>query len=158
MIGADVAAFVDGPVMILVSTRNSAGRAFIARGTSARFDRATGHIDVLVNSSLWPEVVADAMPEAPIAVTLVRPSDYRAYQVKGWISEVAVASETEQTRGRAYVERMFEVMGELGVNRVQLSHTLTDWDLVRISFTPTDLFVQTPGPGAGARMAQMGAS
>lgn len=158
MIGADVAAFIDGPVMILVSTRDSEGRAFIARGSSARFDRATGGIDVLVNSSLWPEVVGHAMPEAPIAVTVVRPGDYRAYQVKGRIREVTAANEAEHARGRAYVERMFDVMGDLGVNRVQLSHTLTDWDLVRISFTPTDLFVQTPGPGAGARLAQAGPS
>ncbi|WP_378944616.1 hypothetical protein [Mesorhizobium sp. ANAO-SY3R2] len=158
MIGADVAAFIDGPVMILVSTRNDEGRAFIARGTGARFDRATGCIDVLVNSGLWPEVAGHAVPEARIAVTVVRPGDYRAYQVKGRICEVAAASGAEQARGRAYVERMFDVMGDLGVNRVQLSHTLTDWDLVRFSFTPTDLFVQTPGPGAGARLAQMGAS
>ena len=154
MIGADVAAFIEGPLMILASTRDSAGRAYIARGSGVRFDRATGRFDVLVNASLWPEVVAHAVQGEPVAVTLVRPNDYRAYQVKGWIKDVAAASEDEQARGRAYVERMFEVMGELGVNRVQLSHTLTDWDLVCISFVPTDLFVQTPGPGAGARLAQ----
>lgn len=154
MIGADVAAFIEGPLMILASTRDSAGRAYIARGSGVRFDRTPGCFDVLVNASLWPEVTAHAVKGEPIAVTLVRPNDYRAYQIKGWINEVAAASEDEQAQGTAYIERMFAVMGELGVNRVQLSHTLTDRDLVRISFVPTDLFVQTPGPGAGARLVQ----
>jgi hypothetical protein len=154
MKGLDVAAFLESPVMILVSTRNSAQRAFIARGSGARFDRRRGHIDVLLCRSQWSDVAGNAARGAPIAVTVVRPSDYRAFQVKGVIEEVVAASEEEHRRATAYVGRMLEVMAELGVTKVQLSHTLTDKDLVRISFLPTDLFVQTPGPQAGQRLEQ----
>jgi len=155
MISADVAAFVESPVMILVSTRDSAHRAFIARGSGARFDRRRGQIDVLLCRGQWPDVAGNAVRGAPIAVTVVRPSDYRAFQVKGVIEEVASASEEEQRRATAYVARMLEIMAELGVTKVQLSHTLSDRDLVRISFLPTDLFVQTPGPDAGQRLDQV---
>ncbi|MEP9373383.1 hypothetical protein [Mesorhizobium sp. KR1-2] len=154
MIGADVAAFLESPVMILVSTRNSGHRAFIARGSGARFDRRHGHIDVLLCRGQWPDVAGNAAKGAPIAVTVVRPSDYRAFQVKGVIEEVASISQEEQQRATAYVTRMLEIMAELGVTKVQLSHTLTDKDLVRISFLPTDLFAQTPGPDAGQRLEQ----
>ncbi|MDH6232156.1 hypothetical protein M2281_002754 [Mesorhizobium soli] len=154
MIGADVAAFIESPVMILVSTRNHAHRAFIARGSGARFDRRRGHIDVLMCRGQWSDVAGNAARGAPIAVTVVRPSDYRAFQVKGVIEEIASASEEEQQRASAYVARMLEILAELGVTKVQLSHTLTDKDLVRISFLPTDLFVQTPGPDAGQRLEQ----
>lgn len=151
---ADVAAFLESPVMILVSTRNSGHRAFIARGSGVRFDRWKGHVDVLLCRGQWSDVAGNAVRGAPIAVTVVRPSDYRAFQVKGVIEEVASASEEEQQRATAYVTRMLEIMAELGVTKVQLSHTLTDKDLVRISFLPTDLFTQTPGPDAGQRLEQ----
>lgn len=154
MMRADVAAFLEGPVMILVSTRDGGHRAFIARGSGVRFDRRRGHIDVLLCRGQWPDVAGNAARGAPIAVTVVRPGDYRAFQVKGVIEEVAPASEEEQRRATAYVARMIEVMAELGVTKVQLSHTLTDKDLIRISFLPTDLFAQTPGPDAGQRLEQ----
>lgn len=152
MIGADVAEFLEGPVMISVSTRDSAHRAFIARGSSARFDRRTGNIDVLVCRSQWPDVAANAVKGSPVAVTFARPSDYRAFQVKGQVQDVATVNEAEQRRATDYVARMLAVMGELRVNRLVLSHTLTDKDLIRISFLPIDLFAQTPGPGAGQRL------
>lgn len=154
MIGADVAAFLEGPVMILVSTSDSAHRASIARGSGVRFDRRHGHIDVLLCQSQWSDVAGNAVRGAPIAVTVVRPSDYRAFQVKGVIEAVASASEEEQQRAAAYVARMLEIMAELGVTKAQLSHTLTDKDLVRIRFLPADLFAQTPGPDAGQRLEQ----
>lgn len=152
MIGANVAAFLESPVMIMVSTRNSAHRAFIGRGSSARFDRQTGNIDVLLCRSQWPDVASNAARGLPVAVTFARPSDYRAFQVKGQIQDVAPADEEEQRRAAGYVARMLEVLGELSVTRLQLSHALTDKDLIRISFLPTDLFAQTPGPGAGQRL------
>lgn len=154
MLGVDVAAFVESPVMMVVSTRDDAHRAYIARGSGARFDRQTGSIDVLICQSQWSDVARNAVKGAPIAVTFVRPNDYRTFQVKGPIQDVAPASAEEQRRGSAYVACMLDVMGALGVTRLQLSHTLTDADLIRIRFLPVDLFAQTPGPGAGARVGR----
>lgn len=154
MIDTDVAALLEGPVMILLSTRDSAHRAGIARGSGVRFDRRNGQIHVLLCRSQWPDVAGNAETGAPIAMTAVRPSDYRAFQIKGVIRSVAPASGEEQQRAMAYVNRMLDVMSELGVTKLQLSHTLTDQDLVRISFLPTDLFAQTPGPGAGQRLGR----
>ncbi|MDH4746452.1 hypothetical protein OMP43_20710 [Sphingomonas sp. CBMAI 2297] len=154
MIGTDIAAFLEGPVMILLSTCDGADRAGIARGSSIRFDRRNGHIHVLFSGSQWPDVGGNVATGARIAVTVVRPSDYRAFQIKGIIGSAAPASGEEQQRATAYVARMLEVMAELGVTTRQLSHTLTDRDLVRVSFLPTDLYAQTPGPGAGQRLGQ----
>lgn len=155
MIGTDIAAFLDGPAMILLSTSDHAHRAAIARGSGVRFDRRTGQVDVLLCHSQWPDAVRNAATGAPVAITVVRPSDYRAFQIKGIIRSVEAATDEEQQRATAYVARMLEVMAELGVTRLQLSHTLTDKDLVRVSFLPTDLFVQTPGPDAGQRLDKL---
>lgn len=152
MISDDVAGFIEGLVMGLVTTRNSANRAFIARASGARYLSATGLIEVLLSAVQWSDVARNAHAGAPIATTFVRPNDYCAYQIKGWIEDVSPASSDDIARAERYVERMLEQMSDLGVTRIQLSHTLTASELMRISFRPTDLFLQTPGPRAGQRL------
>lgn len=152
MIEAGVASFIEGRVMILVATRNAAHRPMIGRGTGARFDAESGRIALLVSASQWPDAVAHALPGQPISATFVVPDSYRAYQIKGPVVDQRPANAIEQARGTAYVAAMLETLNALGVTRLQLSSTLSDRDLVRISFLPRDLFVQTPGPQAGQRL------
>lgn len=138
--------------MILIATRNDAHRPMIGRATGARFDAESGRIALLVSASQWPDAVAHALPGTPITATFVMPHNYRAYQIKGPIIDQRPANAIEQARGTSYVEDMLATMGALGVSRLQLSSTLSDRDLVRISYSPRDLFVQTPGPQAGERL------
>ena len=153
VIAGDVARFLEGHVMILVATRDAGLRPHIGRGTGARFDRSSGQIRLFVSSSQWTGAVGNAIPGTSVAATFVKPDDYRCYQIKGMIDEVRPATGSEQALGTRYVEEMLLVMGALGVSRLQLSSTLVDRDLAAISFTPTDLFVQTPGPDAGQRLS-----
>lgn len=138
--------------MILIATRNTAYRPMIGRATGARFDAESGQIILLVSASQWPDAVTNAVPGAPITATFVKPDSYQAYQIKGPVIDQKPANAIEQARGTQYVADMLDTMGALGVTRIQLSSTLSDRDLVRISFFPRDLFVQTPGPQAGQRM------
>lgn len=142
--------------MILIATRNDVHRPMIGRATGARFDAESGRISLLVSASQWPDAVTHARPGTPVSATFVKPDDYRAYQIKGPITAVGEASAIEQARGRQYVADMLSDLGALGVSRLQLSSTLSDRDLMRITFVPRDLFVQTPGPDAGQRLGRTG--
>ncbi|MBC7280079.1 hypothetical protein [Hoeflea sp.] len=157
MIETGVAHFIQGRVMILIATRNAAHRPMIGRGTGAHFEACSGEVSVLVSRSQWPEAVAWAQPGLPVSTTYVRPYDYHAYQIKGVISAIRPATATETAQGSRYVEAMLETLGALGVTRLQLSSTLSDRDLMRVSFQPRDLFEQTPGPNAGRRLVDTGA-
>ncbi|TPM90941.1 hypothetical protein [Mesorhizobium sp. B2-1-3A] len=152
MISKEIDDLLAGPVMILVSTRNAAFRPAIGRGTGAAHVASLGCIDVLVSRTQWPEVVENAALGAPVAVTMVRPHDYRAFQVKGSILAVSPADDADRARAQNYISEMLVVMEALGVTPHQLSHTLVDSDLLRIRFQPTDVFSQSPGPGAGERL------
>lgn len=140
--------------MILIATRNDAHRPMIGRSTGARFDAESGQISLLVSASQWPDAVTHARPGTPISATFVKPDNYKAYQIKGPITDARAADAIEQARGRQYVADMLSEMGALGVSRLQLSSTLSDRDLVRITFIPRDLFIQTPGPEAGRRLGE----
>lgn len=151
MLAAEVAAFIEGQVMMLVATRDAGHRPMIGRGSGARHDRATGLVHVLVSQSQWPLAVAEALPGRPIATTFVQPDNYRSFQIKGVITDSGPADGTAAAWGRHYVQAQLSLMHRLGVTRLQLSSTLSDRDLWHIALTPTDIFEQTPGPGAGRR-------
>ncbi|WP_165217147.1 hypothetical protein [Affinirhizobium pseudoryzae] len=151
MLAAEVAAFIEGQVMILVATRDEGHRPMIGRGSGARHDRASGLVHVLVSQSQWPLAVEHALPGRPIATTFVQPDNYRSFQIKGQITASGPADDAATAWGRHYVETQLALMAQLGVTRLQLSSTLSDRDLWHITFRPSDIFEQTPGPGAGRR-------
>ncbi|PKR87328.1 hypothetical protein CXZ10_19965 [Pleomorphomonas diazotrophica] len=152
MLEDDVAAFIAGHVMMIAATRDEAMRAHIGRGCGADFDPDVGDLTLLVSATQWPEFCANARPGAPIAFTVCRPDNYKSLQIKGQIIDVREATADQAERGRRYLEGMLAVMADLGVTRLQLSTVLTNADLVAIRFWPADLFLQTPGPGAGERL------
>lgn len=154
MIEEGVAAFIGGNVMIVVGTRDADLRPRIGRGCGAWFERETGQVRVLISASQWAPAVRNAVSGAPIATTFVDPITYAAYQIKGRISEVAPATAADSARAEDYVARMLGVFMPLGVSRLQLSSTLVSHYPVAIGFWPAELFVQTPGPGAGRRVGR----
>ncbi len=152
LISSELANFISGPVMMVTSTRDKRFRATIGRGTGAMYDEATGLIDIFVCRAQWPDVIENAVPGGKIAATFVRPTDYLCYQIKGVIEDITPATEAEAARGQLYVERMLALMEALEVRRAQF---LCARDLMRIGFHPSDVFLQSPGPHAGERLADL---
>ncbi|WP_174803185.1 hypothetical protein [Martelella limonii] len=152
MLEDDVAAFLSGNVMIVAAITDAALRPHIGRGCGAYFDGDQGDIVLLASSTQWPDFYANAAKGGMIAATFANPSSYRAIQVKGAIGAVARASPEQVERAARYVAVMLDILAGLGVSRLQLSSVFCDADLIAIRFWPADLFVQTPGPGAGARL------
>lgn len=150
MLDEDVAGFIGGKVLMIAATRDERLKAHVGRGCGARFDEAAGDVVLLASSTQWPAFARYAAPGAPIAATFVDPESYRAYQVKGRINRVAPSSPAECTRARDYINTMLARMAELGVSRLQLSSVFADDTLITIRFWPADLYLQTPGPGAGS--------
>jgi hypothetical protein len=151
LLAAEVAEFIEGQMMILVATRDDGHRPMIGRGSGARHDRASGLVHVLVSQSQWPLAIAEALPGRPIATTFVQPDNYRSFQIKGKIVDSGPADAAAAAWGQYYVRGQLALMTALGVTRLQLSSTLSDRDLWHITFRPSDIFEQTPGPGAGRR-------
>lgn len=150
VISPELAEFISSPVMMIASTRDNRFRATIGRGTGALY--VDGCVDFFVSAPQWTDLVANAAPGGKIATTYVRPTDYMCYQIKGEIVSVTPATEAETARGQLYIERVLRVFELLEVRRMVLSHSLCARDLVRVRFRPHDVFVQSPGPGAGVRL------
>jgi len=152
VLNQEVADLLDGPAMIIVSTRDDRFRATIGRGCGAVHDVENDHIDTFVSRTQWPDLIAAAAPGQLVAATFVRPSDYRCFQIKGEIIDIAPADADAERFARMYLSRMLLVLGKLGITRQQLAHTFNPVNLMRLRFRPLETYDQTPGPNAGVRM------
>lgn len=148
-------AMLGEPIMMVVTVVGD-GRPRIARGMGVR--AAEAHLDVLVSQAQWPDTLRAMRPNGWIALTLCRPATYETYQVKGRMAEApAEADDADQVYARAYIQRTFAHLADLGVGPRQMSSWLSPQDLRRIRFTPEITFAQTPGPGAGRLLQEPGA-
>jgi hypothetical protein len=150
----EMAAFLEGAVMMVIASRDDAFRPAIARAQGARLHEGGRLVEVLVSRSQWPEAVGNLGPGRPVALTVCRPTDYRAYQVKGTVEAVAEADAAGRARAAAYRREAGAVLVGLGVEPHQIGHWLRDGDIVSIRFRPRESYAQTPGPGAGGRLAE----
>ena len=152
MIAPEIARLITSPTMIIVATADRNNKASIGRVTGALFDRVSTQVSLLVSARQWSHVFVDLEPGSPIAATFVVPKSYQTVQIKGRVEAILPATPQDNATALAYRASMQEVMADTGVSIAQLSHTMALEDLRRISFLPTDVFNQTPGPQAGTRL------
>ena len=152
LIGRDLTAFIEGPVMTIIAAPDAAGRAAMGRGVGTR-GGPDGLFDTMVSRAQWAPLTAAFAPGKGIALTFVRPSDYVTYQLKGVIEAVAETDAADAAWARRYIGGMMTALGAQGVSRAQASEWGTDEDIVRVRYRPAEVFVQTPGPRAGKRLA-----
>lgn len=149
VIDADLATFMQRPVMIVAATRAGQGPA-IARGVGLRLGEDCATFDLFVSRAQWPEATQDMRAGFPFAVTLSDPTDYRTFQIKARLVDVAPASSTDLAEAERYVRDMSKTLGNLGVEPGQAACWLITEDVVRLRLIPVSVFRQTPGPDAGA--------
>jgi hypothetical protein len=135
-----------------MGTRNAALQPNGARLAAVRVEADRLHIVAYIPASSAGPLLDDLRSNGQAAVTITRPADDKACQVKGVFVETWAAREDE----RAFVEGQWEgFLGQLeqvGLPRVASTHW-DWWPCVAVRIRATALFDQTPGPAAGAPLA-----
>lgn len=149
VIDAELAAFMQGPVMIVAATRDAALRPTVCRLSGLIAAAGQDRFHGLVSASLWPQALANLQPGWPVAVTFAHPADYRAFQVKGSVIAVTPATPADKARAERYVADTYETLSKLGSSPRQIASWLTIENLHSIAITASAAYRQTPGPGAG---------
>lgn len=152
MIDLPLGAFLESPVMIVVATRGAGMGPAIARGLGAVRHPERGVIDVFASASQWPQALDHLAPGDAVAVTFCRPTDYQTYQIKGELQSLSAADAADADRASAYLRQIAGVLRGLGVEPRQIACWLTMDGLARLTIQPLEVFLQTPGPNAGARL------
>jgi len=143
-------ALLDGPCVMYIATRNAALEplSVLAFGLQAGSDDR--EVTVFAPAALSPMILANLRDNGQMAVTLVRPSDHRALQIKGtWLGERRTTDEDRAFLAR-YRDVMLNEMGQVGVPRSAWARVAW-WPAVALRMEVRESFVQTPGPSAGRR-------
>ncbi len=157
LIDEELKAFLEGPVAVVVGTRDSRLAPEITRAWGPRVSEDGALVSLCVPLATSRKTLDNLDGNGAIAVVFALPSNYQAIQLKGRRATTAEPDE----RDLAAVDRHRAAFAEVNVPLGQTHHRIelfwraeieTSPTLVKITFAPEQIFDQTPGPGAGRRL------
>lgn len=156
MFDPELARFLQGPVMMLMAARSADGAPAIARGLGCCI-QDDGDLVVQIGARQWAEALGGLTSGDTVALTFVRPSDYRAVQVKGPLLSRAAGDSAADARAAAYREAMTAELLRLGILQPQIDQWVDLEPVTTLRVRPSTVFDQTPGDGAGRVLARAAA-
>lgn len=148
VISEEIASFLESGLSITAGTRDADLRPDGARAFALRVHGDREHLTAFFHAKAAPAILANLAQCPLIALSVDRPSDNRACQVKGAFT----GSRKGRAPERALVER--QVDGFLGqLEAIGIPRAMTSgwqfWPCVAVDLRVTHLYEATPGPGAG---------
>lgn len=146
--------FIAGPVSIVLSARDHANRPSITRVYGCR--PLAGKLRLFVLRHHADGLLNDIAQRRSAAAVFSHFRTFQTVQIKGWDAEITTFDDADERCLEIYRSISVTELMALGFPPATASAYLNsepaDARLV-VSFTPRDIFEQTPGPGAGAKMA-----
>ena len=151
MISAELASFLESGVSVLVGTRDARCVPDAMRGLGVRVERGGTEVTVWLPAATAGRALANLRDNRRLAVCFSQVADHRSMQLKGAVLEVREATADERPIIERHRSLLLEMLHGAGVPpRVVLR--LNAWPAHAVRFRVEGVFVQTPGPGAGARL------
>ncbi|MDB4937232.1 MAG: hypothetical protein JWP87_4204 [Labilithrix sp.] len=150
-IPADIVDTLEAGVSIIIGTRDAANIPEVARAAGAAVSRDRTELTIYLHETWGAKALANLRENGDIAVGFQRPYDNFAIQMKGKCTRFVEASEGDRSVVDRYHATFGEQMYMVGFPR-SITKRFVFWPAVAVTFTVRDIFVQTPGPGAGRRL------
>lgn len=144
------AAFIQGPVSVIVASRNAELVPDVVRGCGCRVSRDRRQVTVLIEPGRASSLLDDIAANGLVAVVFSQPSTHRTIQLKGTDARVVAVTAADRAAARRHRQEWPADLVSIGY-APELAAALhgSTGPLAAIRFTPTAAFQQTPGPGAG---------
>jgi hypothetical protein len=136
-----------GPVLF-VGTRDAAMVPECAPAMGLRVHRDRKVLTLFIPRACLGATLTNLEDNGQVAVNIVRPSDDKTIQVKGRARGVRDATESDRAAHELLRGGLAEQLASVGVPRA-MTRRLTWWPSVAIDIETDEVFVGTPGPGAG---------
>lgn len=148
VIPEELASFLESGLSITAGTRDADLRPDGARAFALRVHEDREHLTTFFHAKAAPALLRNLADCPLIALSIDRPTDSRACQIKGEFT----GSRRARTGERALVEQQFDgflrELEVIGIPRAMTSGWLF-WPCVAVDMRITHLYEATPGPGAG---------
>ena len=138
-------------VDVYIATRDSAlePESMFAMGIRTHADRRS--LTVYLPQALADATLANLANNHEIAVTLIRPSDFKSVQLKGQATNIRPSTETDREFQAIFRAALVEQFEAVGIPRC-VTRRLVWWPSLAVDVNVRDVFGQTPGPASGDRL------
>jgi hypothetical protein len=153
---AETVAFMQGGVSMHAASRDAGLVASLSRALGCRVAANRSRVTVFLLASHSAGMLADFRANGRIAVVFSLPSTHRTLQLKGADAAVEPLRDGDLELIARHRAAFLADLTSLGYAR-SLPETLMSGsgsDVVAVSFTVSEAFIQTPGPTAGTRLAR----
>jgi hypothetical protein len=148
---AEVAAFVGLGVATIAATRSNALVPEITRGWGPAINAEAGTMELCLGLTEHAVTRANLEANGAIAVTCSLPTTYRSVQVKGTATRIGEPDAGQLDRVARHLEAFVAETQAVGIAPA-LSRRLLQSHLLAVRLSVSELYDQTPGPTAGARL------
>jgi hypothetical protein len=153
MLDRSLTEFLERGLAIHIGTRNAQMRPNGCRVTAVRVENQGQHLVAYLPKAAWPAVFEDLRTNGQAAVSLTRPIDDRAVQVKGVFVSERDADSAEEAFVLGQWNALLSELDVMGLAALSSTSSWSMWPCIAITLRVTAVFSQTPGPEAGAVLA-----
>jgi hypothetical protein len=153
MLDKSLTEFLELGLAIHLGTRNQRLEPNGCRVTAVRVEDEGRHLIAYLPKAVAPEVFDDLKNNGQAAVSLARPTDDRAVQVKGVFVSMRDADPSEEAFVMGQWHGLLRELDVIGLAALTSTSTWLMWPCVAVTIRVTAVFSQTPGPEAGAVLA-----
>lgn len=155
LIDGELADFLQSGVSVHAASRDATNIPNLVRGLGCRVSADRRRVTIFLAASQCGRMLEDFAANGAIAFVASRPSTHRTVQLKGADAKAGVPAPGDERLVDAQREAFLRDLLKMGYDE-SLPRALLggDWaDVVTVSFTPSAVFAQTPGPNAGTLLA-----
>jgi predicted metal-binding membrane protein len=138
-------------VAAVAATRDERLRPQVVRAWGLKVAPDGASAAICLGASPDSQTLANIAANGAISVSMVIPSSYRMIQMKGRVTAVAEPTAEQLARVEAHAAAFVAEVEPVGLTAEQ-ARRFVHRDLVAVSFSVAEVYDQTPGPGAGARL------
>ena len=153
MLDKSLTEFLESGLAIHIGTRNQRMEPNGCRVTALRVEDQGTHLIAYLPKAATPEVLDDLQSNGQAAISVARPADDRAVQVKGVFVSLRDTEAAEQDFVMAQWQGIVKQLDMIGFNASTTTLSWSMWPCVAVKLRVTNVFSQTPGPDAGAVLA-----
>jgi hypothetical protein len=150
MLDKSLTEFLELGLAIHIGTRNVRMEPNGCRVTAVRVEDQGTHLVAYLPKAATPSVLEDLNNNGQAAISVARPADDRAIQVKGVFVSLRDAEPSEEPFVMAQWNAFVKQLDMIGFNASTSTHSWSMWPCVAVKIRVTNVFSQTPGPDAGA--------
>lgn len=153
MIPESIVHLLQTGVSVMVGTRDAALMPECTRAWGIHVGTDRGAVTVFLSKAFAGKTLDNLRENGRIAVTCTRPTDHITCQIKGRVRSMKPVTSANRETSRQWHREFIAELRAIGVPSA-LGEAWIVEPTVAVEMAVTDVFDQTPGPGAGEKIGR----